>query len=266
MERFMYDRSSCVTVIAPSFKRNLEQKGVDGEKITVIPNFVDTDFIRPLPRNNAFSSGQDLDGRVSVGYAGNLGYVSQLETLLEAAKILEGRSRMRFLIVGEGVAKPGLEADAKRLMLTNTTFLPFQPRSSLPEMRAAMDIHVSLYRRGASSDSLPSKTYEIMASGRPMVLAADPGSDVWNLVETTGCGVCIEPGDPKALAESLLRLEADPEKRNEMGRLGRIAAEASYSRSAAVTSYERLLQALAAGDRHRRVKTPTALLESARQS
>lgn len=263
LERFMYDRASRITVIAPSFKTNIERKGVPSGRVVVVPNFVDTRFIRPLARINAFSTEHGLDGRFAVGYAGNLGYASELETLLKAAKAVEGLSEMRFVIVGEGISKPGLVAEAGRLGLRNILFLPFQPRERLPEMRAAMDVHLSLYKRGASSDSLPSKTYEIMASGRPIVLAADPGSDVWNLVQSAGCGICLEPGDAKGLAEALLSLEKDATMRTEMGRRGRLEADGSFSKNTAIDSYERLFQDVS-GTPHQRLKTSTAMSESVR--
>jgi colanic acid biosynthesis glycosyl transferase WcaI len=131
--------------------------------------------------------------------------------------------------------------------LRNVRFLPFQEEAQLPLLRAASDVGVSLYRRGSASSSMPSKVYEIMASGRPLLASADPGSDVWRLVEDTGCGLCVEPHDPKRLAGAIQELHRDTELRADMGRRGRAAAEQSFSLDAVVGRYDELLRHVVAG-------------------
>jgi colanic acid biosynthesis glycosyl transferase WcaI len=249
LERFMYRTAAHVTVIAPSFRQNLLTKGVPASKVSVIPNWVDTEFIRPLPKDNPFSRQHGLECKFVVSYSGNLGYVYDLSTLLEAAKLLSDNDDISFLIVGDGVARSGLERQAVELGLTNVRFLPLQPRDALPWLRAASDVQVSLYRRGSASYSMPSKVYEIMASGRPLVAGADRGSDVWNLVESTACGVCVEPEDPRGLADAINRLYHDPESRERMARCGRDHAVARYSLAGVLDQYERLLGRLARTDR-----------------
>lgn len=241
LERFMYSRAAAVTVIAPSFRENLMSKGVASEKVRVIPNFVDTEFIRPLPRANAFAEAQGLADRFVVMHAGNLGYVYDLETLLEAAALLRGVPDLLFLIVGDGVVKPALERRAEELGLTNVRFLPFQPIDQLPWLRATADLQVALYRRGAARYSMPSKVYEIMASGRPLLASGDPGSDLWALVSRAGCGLCVEPEDATALADAILTLRRDAAARARMAAAGREHAERSYSRRAVGALYAALL-------------------------
>jgi colanic acid biosynthesis glycosyl transferase WcaI len=94
---------------------------------------------------------------------------------------------------------------------------------------------------------MPSKVYEIMASGRPLLASADRGSDVWQLVERTGCGICVEPGDAARLAAAVMTLYRDPERRATMGRQGRACAERDYSTHAVVVAYDRLLRRVARG-------------------
>jgi colanic acid biosynthesis glycosyl transferase WcaI len=247
LERWMYRAAAQVSVIAPSFRDNLLRKGVPAAKVSVIPNFVDADFIRPLPRDNAWSREQGLSGRFVVSYAGSIGYVFDFDTLLEAAALLRGEPALVFLIVGEGAARPAAEAKARALGLTNVRFLPFQPRDQLPWLRAASDVQLALYRPGAGRYSLPSKVYEIMASGRALVASADADTDLRRLVEQTEAGLCLEPADPRALADGLLNLYRDPARRAALGANGRRAAEAAFSRAAVVNQYEALLERLAAG-------------------
>jgi colanic acid biosynthesis glycosyl transferase WcaI len=247
LERFMYRRAAHLAVIAPSFRESLLAKGVPLHKISVVPNFVDTEFIRPLPKANEFSRRHDLADKFVVSHAGNVGYVYGLDALLDAAALLAGHEDIVFLIVGDGVAKPHLVDKARRLGLKNVRFLPFQPREALPWLRAASDVQVSLYRRGAAMSSLPSKVYEIMASGRPVLASAEVGSSTWDLIEATGCGLCVEPEDGGRLAEAVLRLHHDSALRCALGGRGRRHAEQTYSLPAVVAQYDEILRRVVAG-------------------
>ena len=244
MERFMYAQSKHITVITPSFRENIMAKGFSGAKISVIPNFVDTEFIRPFAKSNSFSAQHDLADKFVVTHAGNLGYVYDLATFLDTAALLRAHQDIVFLIVGDGVVKPALEAKARGLGLSNVRFLPFQPGAMVPYLRATSDVQVALYRSGSARFSMPSKVYEIMASGRPVLAGADRGSDLWKLVESTGSGLCIEPHDPQRLASALLTLYRDPSLRAQMGQRGRREAEATYSPAGVVSQYDDLLRTL----------------------
>jgi putative colanic acid biosynthesis glycosyltransferase WcaI len=246
MEAFMYRKAAHITVISPSMRDNLISKGVSGQKISVIPNFVDTDFIRPLPKVNDFSRQHDLCDKFVITYAGNLGYVYDLETLLDAAALLASEKNLLFVIVGNGVTKPLLEKKAGELKLANVRFMPFQPREHLPWLRASSDVQVSLYKNGAATESFPSKIYEIMASGRPLLASAEGASGVESLVQTAGCGLCVRPGDPAQLGRAILDLYRDSSLCEAMGRRGRRYAEENYSKQAAVARYHKLLQSIAA--------------------
>jgi len=147
-----------------------------------------------------------------------------------------------FLIVGNGVAKPELEKKAHELKLDNVRFIPFQPRESLPWLRASSDVQVSLYKNGAANDSFPSKIYEIMASGRPLLASSDGDSGVATLVKTAECGRCIEPGETEHLAEAILDLYRNPALRETMGRRGRRYAEENHSKQVVIDRYHDLLQ------------------------
>lgn len=246
IEGFMYRKADHITVISPSFRDNLVSKGVPMEKISIIPNFVDTEFIRPLPKANNFAQQHGLSDKFVITHAGNLGYVYDLDTMLNAASLLSSQKDILFLIVGNGVAKPALEKKAHELKLDNVRFIPFQPRESLPWLRASSDVQVSLYKNGAANDSFPSKIYEIMASGRPLLASSDGDSGVATMVKTAECGLCVKPGDTEHLAEAILKLYRDPSLRETMGEHGRRYAEENHSKQVAVARYNELLQRIAA--------------------
>jgi len=246
IERFMYRKAAHITAITPSFRDNLVAKGVPEEKISIIPNFVDTEFIRPLPKANSFAQQHGLSDKFVITHAGNLGYVYDLNTMLDAAFLLSSRKDIMFLLVGNGVAKPALEKQAHELKLDNVLFMPFQPYESLPWLRASSDIQVSLYKNGAAWDSFPSKVYEIMASGRPLLASSDGDSGIEDLVRTTESGLFVRPGSAEHLAEAILKLYRDPSLRETMGEKGRRYAEENHSKHTAVARYNELLQRIAA--------------------
>jgi colanic acid biosynthesis glycosyl transferase WcaI len=249
LEHFMYQRSAQLSVITPSFREHAVGIGIAADRISVVPNFVDTSFIRPLPRQNSFSERNDLSDKFVVTHAGNVGYVYDLDTMLDAATILSAYEDIVFLIVGDGVSKAPLELKAREMGLRNVRFLPFQPHADLPWLRATSDVQVSLYRHGSSRHSMPSKVYEIMASGRPLLVSADVRSDVWNLVEETGCGLCVEPENAEKLAVAVLRLYQDRDLCTRMGVLGRQEVERRYSREVVAGCYNELLQGVVARPR-----------------
>lgn len=241
LEQYVYRRATILVAISEGLRHNLMAKGVPPDKIHVIPNFVDPDFVRPLPRHNRFSSAHGLDDRFVVLFAGNVGHSQGLETVLEAAERLVNHQDVLFLIVGNGVAKAGLETYARQLGLRNVRFLPFQPHEALPEMYASADVCLVPLRKGFTQESVPCKVFTIMASGRPMIASVDEGSDTWKLVEQAQCGLCIPPEDPHALAEAIRTLYSDPALRDRMGHNGRKHVTQHYTRQVVGRQYHELL-------------------------
>ena len=242
LERFVYRRAAAVSVISDGFRRNLLAKGVPPPKVHVIPNFVDPDFVRPLPRHNRFSHAQDLDDRYVVLFAGNVGLSQGLESVLKAARLLSGEPGILFLIVGNGVTKPGLLRQAEEMGLKNVCFLPFQPREAVPELYAVSDLCLVPLRRGITQDSVPSKVYTIMAAGKPMVATVDEGSDTWQFIQNTGCGLVVPPEDPRALAQAVLTLYQDQALGHALGHSGREQVEQDFTPQAAARKYAELLE------------------------
>ncbi len=242
LEGYVYRRAKAVTVISEGFRRNLLAKGVSPAKIEVIPNFVDTGFIRPLPRQNAFSAAHGLDGKFVVLFAGNIGNSQGLEKVLDAALFLSDLEDILFLIVGNGASRPDVEAHARRLELANVRFLPFQPEEALPEMYASSDVCLVPLRAGFTNESVPCKVFSITASARPLIASVDEGSDTWEFVQQAGCGVCVPPEAPQALAEAIRLLYADPQRRELLGRNGRQHVTGHYSPQTIAARYHDLLR------------------------
>jgi colanic acid biosynthesis glycosyl transferase WcaI len=247
LERFIYARSRTVTVISEWFRRRLLTKGVPTEKLRMIPNFVDTDFMRPGLRHNGFSSAHGLDDQFVVLYAGNIGLTQGLETILAAAQRLTHQSDLRFVIVGDGTRRGWLEDKLDREQLTNVMLLPYQPRSVVPQIYASSDICLVPLKRGTAQETFPSKIYTIMAAGRPIVASADPDSELAWVVQEADCGWVVPPDDPVSLAEMLA---ATYERRTELasrGQNGRDYVMAHHSRRAVAAQYDSLIREVVFG-------------------
>ncbi|HMR68086.1 MAG TPA: glycosyltransferase family 4 protein [Anaerolineae bacterium] len=244
LERFVYRHATAVSVLSEGFRQNLLGKGVPAEKVAIIPNFIDTTFMQPGPKDNAFARQHGLQDKVVVMYAGNVGLSQGLETLLQAAHHLQTLPDLRFLIVGNGAAKADLQAQAARLGLSNVIFLPFQPREQLPAMYATADISLVVLKQGIGAESVPSKAYTILASGRPLIAAIDAGSETQRLIEAAGCGLWTPPEQIGALAEAICSLYHQPGLRDQLGRNGRAYVESYYTRQAVGRQYAALLESL----------------------
>ncbi len=237
MERYVYRRAAGIAVISEGFRSNLREKGVPDEKISVIPNFIDTNFITPEPRRNAFSKRLNLDGKFVILFAGNMGFSQGLETVLDAAKLLKDFPGIEFLMVGNGASRETAQAYATNLGLGNVRFLPYQPQEDLPAMYGAADVCVIPLRRGFTTESVPCKLFTIMAAAKPAIAAVDPGSETWNLVQRTDGGICVEPEDPAALANAILCYYRDPDRGQRAGRNGRRCVETEFQSKAIADKY-----------------------------
>jgi len=245
VERFVYKRATHISVICDSFKKNLLNKGVPPQKITVIPVWSDSEVVKPLPRENAFRKQHQLIGKFVVMYSGNLGITSCLEDVILAAALLKDCIDIRFVIIGEGIKKNVLIEMAQQKGLSNVIFLPYQSRELFPEMLAAADVGLVTLNEQSHLSSLPSKIFNIMASARPVIAVAPQGSEIVNLVDNTQCGITILPGRPDLLATAIKSLcYADPFVLEEMGKKGRIELETNFTRVKCVKQFEQMITSL----------------------
>jgi colanic acid biosynthesis glycosyl transferase WcaI len=237
MESYVYRRAAKISVISEGFRRNLLAKGVADDKISVIPNFVDTEFVTPVAKQNAFARRRWLENKFVVLFAGNMGFSQGLTVVLDAAKLLEGCEDIKFLMVGNGAAKSETQERCKFLKLQNVEFLPFQAREDLPAMYGASDVCVIPLKRGFTTESVPCKLFTIMAAGKPAVAAVDRCSDTWDLIQDAQCGICVEPEDATALAEAIKTYYLDASARSEAGRNARQYTERNFRPSTIAQRY-----------------------------
>ena len=250
MESYVYRRAAKISVISEGFRHNLLAKGVPDDKISVIPNVVDIEFITPVAKQNDFTRKHALENKFVVLFAGNMGFSQGLGVVLVAAKLLEDNEEIKFLMVGNGAAKSETQNHCESLELHNVEFLPFQAHEDVPAMYGAADICLIPLKRGFTTESVPCKLFTIMAAGKPAIAAVDRSSDTWDLIQDAGCGICIEPEDPKALAGAIKSYYLDANARGESGRNARRYIERNFRPSTIAQSYIEVLETVV---RNRRI-------------
>jgi colanic acid biosynthesis glycosyl transferase WcaI len=219
--------------------------------VHVIPNFVDTDAIAPLPRTTRFRTELGIGDEPVVLYAGNVGFSQSLDLVVAAARRMKD---VTFLINGDGAAKPQLVRSAAGA--PNIRFAGYQPASRLAEVLATGDVHVVPLRAGLGDVSVPSKTYSSLAAGRPVVASIDLDSEIPRLLADAGAGVSVPPGDAGALETALRSILGDPARAAAMGVAGREWAEREASPAAVGDAYDQLLRGVVAGRRRLMQQSP----------
>ena len=229
LELHIYRRSEAVVALTGAFKDNLVGRGVPGEKIAVIPNGVDTWRYGPRDRDPELAGEWGLDGRFVVGYVGTHGMAHALANVLDAAERLKDHDDIRFLLAGAGAERDGLIADARRRGLENVAFMPRQPKDAMPRVWSLCDVAlVHLKDDPLFAGVIPSKIFEAMASGLPVLLAA-PEGEASRIIEREGAGVRVAAEDPAALADAVLLLKTDGAARKAYAENG-LKAAPDYSR------------------------------------
>ncbi|MBD2522926.1 glycosyltransferase family 4 protein [Nostoc sp. FACHB-133] len=239
LEKFAYRTAHTISVIADGFRENLVNKGVPVNKIICIPNWVNVNFIHPLPKkNNSWISSHQLDGKFIVLYSGNIALTQGLETVIEAAVCLRHIREIVFVIVGESTALQRLQEYCLLHGADNVLLLPLQPREKLPEMLAASDVGLIVQKHNVISFNMPSKIPLLLASGRPIVGSVPATGTAARAIKLSGGGIIVEPESPAAMAAAVHDLYANPTLCTKLGNAGRQFAEENYSLEQALDRYE----------------------------
>jgi glycosyltransferase involved in cell wall biosynthesis len=245
VNRFLVRKATRIVALGETMKRRLvEGKGADPSKVTVIHNWADCRSVAPGPRDNPFARQHGLVDRFVVLHAGNIGLSQDLEVVLHAAEQLRDRRDVVFVFVGDGAKKKDLQDIAARRDCRNVMFLPFQPRETMDQSYATADVSLVSLKRGLAGVIVPSKVYNVLASGRPCIAAVEQDCEVADIIHRHDCGFVIGPGDASALRARTLELAADRERSVAMGTRARCAA-LQFDRPRQVAAYDALLREVA---------------------
>lgn len=246
LELSLYRRAAHVVSVTHAFRDNLIGRGVPPDKISVTTNGADLARFSPIPRDETLAASLGLSNKVVVGYVGTHGMAHALDTLLRAAERLKENPDardVRFMFLGDGAEKASLKALAAERNLDNVFFLDSVPRDDVVRYWSLVDLAaIHLKRTPLFETVIPSKLFECMAMGVP-VLHGVAGESA-RIVEREECGVLFEPENADDLADQILKLVTDPERRKHLSQRGREAA-ARYDRAALALDMLRALEAVA---------------------
>ncbi|MDQ2082034.1 WcaI family glycosyltransferase [Xanthobacteraceae bacterium Astr-EGSB] len=223
-----------VSTISPQMVRRLVEKGVPVERVHEVRNWVDTEAIVPLPPEKTLRAefGYGPDDVVAL-YAGTMSAKQGLDLVVEAARALETRApQVKFLLCGEGPYRPTL--DALMAGLTNVRIIGFQDEARFARLLSTADMHLMPQRAEAADLVLPSKLGGILASGRPVIAMAAPGTGLAEEVE--GAGIVVPPGDAGALAHAISAFAVNPTLRYTLGCAARVMGQSKWNMDAVISA------------------------------
>jgi glycosyltransferase involved in cell wall biosynthesis len=231
--------------LTEAFKRDLVARGIDPQKIQVVINGVDLPRYGPRPRNEAIRRELGIADELTVGYIGTHGAAHDLGNVLSAAAALPGTCNVRFLFVGDGAEKATLVTRARSMSLNNVAFVDAQPKEAMPDWWSACDVAlIHLKDDAVFRGVIPSKIFEAMAMGLPLILVAPPG-EATALVSALAAGLIVPAGEPRALAEAVRTLQRDEGLRRRLAQAG-LAAAPRFSRQRQADEMLRVLDGVVA--------------------
>lgn len=234
IETAIFKRFDRVSTISAAMLSRLHAKGVEASRTVLLPNWADTEGIRPLQSRSSYRDALCISAEAKVFlFSGTLGEKQGLDIIPAAAEILSHRTDIIFVICGDGVMKPFLQEKAKSL--TNIRMLPLQPVNKLGELLGLADVHLLPQSGNAEDLVLPSKITGMLSSGRPVAAACSPSSEIAKVI--SGCGLISPPGDAASLARNLVRLADDHKLCVDFGAKARHYAERHISISSVLGSF-----------------------------
>jgi colanic acid biosynthesis glycosyl transferase WcaI len=245
LEEACYRRSEATVVVTQGILDRLVERGVPPSKLAFIPNGANIELFQFQPEGRTFiRKALGLGDQFVVIYAGILGVAQGLDTLLQAARLLQGDHGIHFLMVGEGPKKAELMTRSEKYGLSNLTFIPEQPRELMPRYLSAADValiplrNIDLFKR-----ALPSKIFDVWACERPIILSVE--GEARHVLEQAHGGLFVPPEDALTLIKSLKSLKGNPSLRDEMGKKGRLFVVKHYSRKEQAAQLDELLERIA---------------------
>lgn len=206
LERFAYRSSDKIIVVTESFKKELVERGIPASKVDVVFNGVDRDKFQTTA--DSFRKELNLEGKKVFGYLGTIGMAHNIELLVDVAERVKDDPTIHILIAGAGAAYEPLEQKVKESGLTNISLIPRQTRDKMPALWSTLDVSLVILRdRDIFRTVLPSKIFESMAMGKPILIAV-PEGEATEMVRRTTSGVITHPDNADAIADEVRRMSA----------------------------------------------------------
>ncbi|HRB81441.1 MAG TPA: glycosyltransferase family 4 protein [Nitrospira sp.] len=242
LELFAYRQADRIVPVTDAFQRYIEGKGIPKEKITVIKNGADLTLYKPVTGTNRLAESLGVQGKFVAAYLGTHGMAHHLETVLYAAQRLREYRNIVFILAGDGAERQRLAALRNELGLDNVLMLDQQPKDQMPWLWALSDVSLILLKKSELFKTvIPSKIFESMAMGKPIILGVEGESA--DIVRAADAGYCIEPENVEELVTRLIGLHSDKALCQEFGTKGRMHVSNYYNRITLAKRFEKLLEA-----------------------
>jgi len=241
LNRWLYGSVDHITVLGRDMKQLVQHK-IDHiskeDRISIVPNWTDLDLVAPVPKDNNPLIGElGLANKFVVQCAGNMGHAQGVENMFTAAEMLQSHADIHFLFIGTGVKREWMEKTIQDKQLKNITILGQRPRTEQPVFLNACDVSIVSLVSGMKGAAVPSRLYNIMAAGKPVIAIAEEGSEVSLVVTEEDIGWVSPPGESDKLAEVILDAFSDPVRLQRMGLKARQAVESKYTHDKGIEIY-----------------------------
>ncbi len=260
LNRRAFSAASEIWVLGRDMKQLVREKyGIPRQKVRYVPHWsVVAAHTTKIPEQTELWAALELKGKFVVQYSGNMGLWHDLETIVRAAKLVEGHSAIQFLLIGQGMRKPAAEQLSRDIGATNIHWLPYQNRNDLEDSLACCHVALISQRAGLEGVAVPCKLYGILASGRAVVAQVPARSEVALVVGEENCGRVVAPGDAEALARCILELSAAREETARMGSRAHAAYLQKYTLESGARAFEKGFSDWAPMERERALRRPDA--------
>lgn len=247
LSSWIYRSAALVLGSSEAFAPRLQALGVSPDRLGYLPSWAEDTYSASV---DPVAASHPWEGGFTVMFAGNLGRVQALDTLLDAAERLRDDSEVRWVLVGDGSLRPWLEQEVLRRRLEGRVFLIGRhPVSAMPDLFARADaMLVSLKPDEIISLTIPGKLQTYLAAGRPVLGSID--GEAARVIEASGAGLVSAAGDAAGLAANVLRMRRmSPDERKELGERGRAYFRAHFDRERCLDSVEAALTRVARAPR-----------------
>lgn len=234
MERWLLSKFDVVSTITARMSQRLVAKQIS-TSLQYFPNWADIEMIYPLPKKGALLDELNVKESDFIGlYSGNLGEKQGIECLVEVARILRPYKDIVIVICGDGAGRARLSGLSQGL--ENIRLAPLQPLERLNELLNTADIHLLPQKASVADLVMPSKLGGMLASGRPVIAGAVEGTQIAK--EIADCGIITPPGNAQLMAEAILKLRAQPELREKLGRNAVQRAKSNWWKQGIMEKFE----------------------------
>ena len=244
--RVTFNNTDKIIAISEDIKRTLvEEKGIPADKVVVVYNWVDSDAVVPIAKeeNPLFEEFGLNREKFHVVYAGNLGNAQNINIVVDAAARLRDNENVEFVVFGSGGLESGIRARIETEGLKNLRLLPLQPVERVKYVYSLGDVCLVSCKEGLGGSAMPSKTWSILSCGRPVLANFDEG-ELQMILTKNQLGVFTKAGDLEGFVEAISQLAAEPEKCEKMGARGRQFILDNLTKDAGTRKYAEVLRSV----------------------